>query len=174
MASEIAQLQQFLNYTNDTLPLSATNTISIRIFHLLSFISFYYVGVFFPFGIIFNVLLLIVFGISPLGTTKTTRVYYLAMASGEIGTVIFKEVWNFWASIGVPFVMKGFNPLGPLNGIWKESPEWMCGLQVFLWYSNEMFANYTFLLFELERVVAIYTPLRARYLFTKRRTVVLV
>ena len=145
------------------------------IFRVGLFTSFYYVGLFFPFGLLFNFFLLIVFGISPLGTTKTTRVYYMAMAYGELGTVLFKDAYYFWASFWLPFVTGGFNLLGPLNPLTQViNNASLCSLQGYLWYTHEMFANYTFLLFELERVVAVYSPLRVHRLFTLRGTLIMV
>ena len=144
--------------------------ITLVLYNAVIHMSFYYEICFFPFGLIFNLLLLLVFGISSVGTIKTTRIYYIAMAYGELGTVLFKDAWFFWADLGVPFVTGGLNPFGPVNGIGNESPKWMCGLQACLWYSHEMFANYVFVVFELERVIAIYVPLHARHLFTKKGT----
>ena len=151
--------------------------ITLVLYNAVNHMSFYYEIFFFPFGLIFNLLLLLAFGISPVGTAKTTRIYYIAMAYGELGTVLFKDAWYFWADLGVPFVTGGLNPFGPVNamsGIGNGSPKWMCGLQVFLWYSHEMFANYVFVVFELERVIATYVPLHARHLFTKQRTLITV
>ena len=151
--------------------------ITLVLYNAVNHVSFYYEICFFPFGLIFNLLLLLAFSISSVGTTKTTRIYYLAMAYGELGIVLFKDAWYFWADLGVPFVTGGLNPLGPVNamsGIGNGSPNWMCGLQVFLWYSHEMFANFVFVVFELERVIAIYVPLHARHLFTKQGTLITV
>ena len=152
-------------------------SITLLIYRILSLMSFYYEILFIPFGLLLNMFILLVFGSTPLGTTKTTRIYYLAMAYGEFGTVLFKDAWYFWACLGLPYVAGGRNPIGPLNtmgGIASGSPAWMCSLQVFLWYSHEMFANYAFVVFELERVAAIFLPLHARQLFTKRRTLIAV
>lgn len=147
------------------------SAINLALYNVVTHMSFYYELLFFPFGLLFNALILLVFGISPLGTTKTTRVFYLAMAYGELGTVLFKDAWYFFADLGIPFITGGFNPLGVINGmggIGNGSPIWMCGLQVFMWYSHEMFANYIFVVFELERVIAVYSPLSARHFFTKK------
>ena len=144
------------------------------VFGIFSASTFYFESFFFPLGITFNVLLLMAFSASGMGTTKTTRVYYLAMAYSELGTVFAKDFWFFWASIGIPYITGGFNPLGALNGVSPMAVSWLCGLKAFIWYSHETFANYIFLLFELERVVAIYAPLKARKIFTKRGTIVIV
>ena len=165
-----------LNASSDPAVTSTEHSaLVVMLFRVFVFSSFYYVGLFFPFGIIFNLLLLIVFGLSPVGTTKTTRVYYLAMAYGELGTVLFKDAYYFWGSLGLPFVTGGFNPLGPINPL---SPignfNWACGLHGFLWFTHEIFSNNIFLLFELERVVAVYAPLRVRHFFTYRKTLLMV
>ena len=147
-------------------------SITLLIYRVLSLMSFYYEIRFIPFGLLLNMFIILVFGITPLGTNKTTRIYYLAMAYGEFGTVLFKDAWCFWACLGLPYVAGGNNPIGPLNsmgGIASGSSAWMCSLQMFLWYSHEMFANYAFIVFELERVSAIFLPL-----FTKRRTLITV
>ena len=148
------------------------------IFRIGMNVSGYYVGLFFPFGLLFNVFLLLVFGMSPLGTTKTTRVYYLAMAWGELITVLFKDAYYFWGSLGLPYVSGGYNLLGPLNPVIYSYVDgrhsWLCSLMAFLWYGHEMFANYTFLLFELERVVAVYSPFRVHRFFTLKVTLITV
>lgn len=166
--------------TNKTTFITISQThkpITLLLFILMTNMSFYYEIIFFPFGLIFNMLLLLVFGMSSVGTTKTARVYYLAMAYGELGTVLFKDMWYFWADLGVPHITGGLNPLGAVNGmgnIGNLGNGWICGLHVFLWYSHEMFANYSFVLFELERVIAIYAPIHARSLLTKRGSLLMV
>ena len=144
------------------------------VFGIFSALTFYYESLFFPLGITFNILLLMAFSASEMGTAKTTRVYYLAMAYGELGTVFAKDCWFFWASIGIPYITGGFNPLGALNGMSPTAISWLCGLKAFIWYSHETFANYIFLLFELERVMEIYAPLKARKIFTMRCTIAMV
>lgn len=149
--------------------------ITLLIYKIVNHMWFYSESFFFPCGLVFNLLLLLVFGISSMGTTKTTRVYYLAMAYGDFGTVLFKDTWFYWLDLGFPFVTAGLNPLGAANAIGgSSSTHWMCGLHLFLWYSHEMFANFNFVAFELHRVIAIYAPLHARHLFTKRGTIITV
>lgn len=151
--------------------------ITCLMFKILTYMSFYYEIIFFPFGLIFNLLLFLMFSISSMGTTKTTRVFYMAMAYGEFVTVLFKDTFYFWAGLGVPFLTRGLSLLGPLDAnshVNNDSTELVCGLYGILWFSHEMFANYTFVVFELHRVVAIYAPLQARYLFTKRGTLITV
>ena len=170
--SSISTLNAFYD---PALTTTAHSAIVVMLFRVFVFSSFYYVGLFHPFGIIFNLFLLIVFGISPLGTTKTTRVYYLAMAYEELGTVLFKDGYYFWGSLGLPFITGGFNPLGPINPLSTIGNfNWACGLHSFLWFTHEIFSNNVFLLFELERVVAVYAPLRVRHIFTYRKTLLMV
>lgn len=152
-------------------PVVIHSALVVILFRIFLYSSFYYVGLFFPFGLIFNAFLLLVFGMSPMGTTKTTRLYYLAMAYGELGAVIFKDAYYFWGSLGLSFATGGVNIFGPFNPLARSgSYKWMCSVHGFLWYSHEMFANYIFLLFEFERVVAVYSPFRVRHFFTMKRT----
>lgn len=151
-----------------------TPQLAFILFRVGMFLSFYYVGLFFPFGLIFNFLLLLVFAMSPVGTTKTTRVYYMAMAYGELMTVFFKDAYLFWASLGFPFVFGGFNLIGTLNLLTHRDFSWLCSVQGFMWWAHEMFANYMFLLFEFERVVAIYSPFRVHRYFTLKGTLITV
>ena len=100
--------------------------------------------------------------------TPSTRVYYIAIAYGEFGTMLFKDLWWLWLGIGWPGVLK-LNPLGPLNPADMSSPKWLCPLVLYLWYVNETIANNVFVLLQLERVVALYFPLRARAFLTTRQ-----
>ena len=163
--------------TERTTALSGHSNISVATFKIFLFSSFYVAGVFFPFGLLFNLLLLLVFGFSKHHTKQTTRLFYFWIAYGELGTVLFKDAFYFWGCLGVPFITEGKNPLGPLNSMGKFGKDtfpWMCGLQVFLWYSHELFANYTFLVFELDNVFVIYQPLKTPHLFTKRTCLITV
>lgn len=183
MKSEDFYIELSSNTTNSQPSISDENhlvnhdNMSASIFRILSFSSFYYAGMFFPLGLFLNVLLLLVFWHSKIAKSNRTRIYYLAMAYGEFGTVLFKDAWYFWASLGVPFVTGGFNPLGPLNSMStteNNSYSWTCGLNVFLWYSHELFANYTFLLFEIDCVCTFYKTFGTNRLLTKRYSLILV
>ena len=100
--------------------------------------------------------------------TPSTRVYYIAIAYGEFGTMLFKDLWWLWLGIGWPGVLK-LNPLGPLNPANLSSPVWLCPLSIYLWYVHESIANNAFVLFQMERVVALYFPFRARVFLMTRQ-----
>lgn len=176
--NNITESISLLNFSSIPAVQTTSKTdVAVVIFRIGLYSSFYYVGLIFPFGLVFNILLLIVFGVSPLRTTETTRVYYLAMAYAELVTVFFKDGYLFWASFGLPFVTGGLNPLGflnPLSHLGNPECYWMCSVHGFVWYTHEMLANYAFLLFELERVVAVYSPFRVHRLFTLRVTLITV
>ena len=102
--------------------------------------------------------------------TPSTRVYYIAIAYGEFGTMLFKDLWWLWLGIGWPGVLK-LNPLGPLNPADMSSPIWLCPLSIYLWYVHETIANNAFVMFQLERVVALYFPFRARVFLMTRQAI---
>lgn len=141
--------------------------LTVTLFKIFTNATFYYLTPFIPLGILFNILILLVFGRSGLGTTKTTRIYYLVMAWGELGTVIFKDLWFFALGIGVTEVFKA-NPIGVLNVHVVNNP-FLCSFLWFIWYIHEMAANNAFVVFEFERVFALYMPLQSLSFNTQRK-----
>ena len=143
-------MENWTNYSYITQSLLSNEAyFTILLYRIFGYSCFYFIGVFFPFGIVFNALLLVVFSLTSQGTTHTTRVYYLVMAYGELGTVIFKDLWGFFLGTGLPSVFE-VNPLGPFNPALAVWGNWLCPLMLFLWYSHEILANTTFVLFEFE------------------------
>ena len=150
--------------SNDTSPQHLT----YLLFRIYRFTAFYFLAFFIPFGIVFNLLIFLIFLKLPLGT-PSTRVYYIAMAFGELGTVLVKDLWFFWLGVGWPTV--AWDPLGPLNPHSDIIDQWYCKGVVFVWFSLEMSANLTFVVFAIERVIVIVFPLKARS-FTQERSMV--
>ena len=148
--------------SNDTFPPHLT----YLLFSIYHFTAFYYLAVFIPFGIVFNLLIFLIFLKLPLGT-PSTRVYYIAMAFGEVGTLLITDPWFFWRGVGWPTV--AWDPLGPLNPHSSITDIWFCKAVVFVWFALEMSANLTFVVFAIERVIAIYFPLKALS-FTQERS----
>ena len=101
------------------------------------------------------------------GATPSMRVYYAAIAWGELGTLVFKDAWWMWLAVGWPGILR-LNALGPWNPADPEAPHWLCPLSLYLWYVHETLANNVFVLLQLERVVALYFPLRARAFLSTR------
>ena len=154
------------NYTsNDTFPPDLTRLL----FSVYRFSAFYFLALFIPLGIVFNLLIFLIFIKLPLGT-PSTRVYYIAMAFGELGTVLVKDFWFFWLGVGLPSV--AWDTLGPLNPHSDLINIWYCKLIIFLWFALEMPANLTFVVFAIERVIALYFPLKALFLFTQKRAII--
>ena len=143
---------------------SAESVIFIKIFYHL---TFYFTGIFIPPSIIFNIIILCMMIKSGKGTQETTRLYYIVMAYGELGTVIFKDTFWLWLGIGWPSVL-GIDLLDKLN-MHRKSTDPICSLVLFMWYIHEMIANNTMVLFAVERVVALYVPLHVHSLFTFNR-----
>lgn len=102
------------------------------------------------------------------GLTPSARVYYSAIAIGEFGTMFFKDLWWMWLGMGWPGVLQ-LNPLGPINPADMRSPVWLCPLILYTWFVHETVANNAFVLFQMERVVALYFPLRARKFLTSQQ-----
>ena len=96
-----------------------------------------------------------------ISVTPSSRVYYKAIAYGELGTMLFKDLWWLWLGVGWPGVL-GIDPLGLANPKASSAPKWLCPLSLYLWFVHETIANNCFVLLQLERVVALYHPLRAR------------
>lgn len=141
------------------------------LFKIFTNAAFFYLFPFIPLGIVFNIIILLVFGRSRLGTTETTRIYYLVMAWGELGTVLFKDLWFFYLGIGVTEVFHT-NLIGALN-VHVVSNQFLCSFLWFIWYAHETAANNAFVVFEFERVFALYMPLKSRFStwFTQRKAI---
>lgn len=139
------------------------------LFRIYHFSAFYFLAPFIPLGIVCNLLIFLIFLKTPLCTTPSTRVYYMAMAFWELGTVLIKDLWFFWFGVGWPTVV--WDTLGPLNPHSENSAAFLCPVVVFIWFAHEMPANLTFVVFAIERVVALYFPLRAHYIFNQKRAI---
>ena len=105
------------------------------------------------------------------GTNETTRVYYIVMAYGELGTVIFKDVIRYWLGVGWPSITS-LDPLGDWNMHHNNTGnEIICPIIYFFSYSHELLANGAMVLFGIERVFALYVPLHVHTIFTFKRSI---
>lgn len=151
---------------------STTNApLTITLFKIFTNAAFFYLMPFIPLGILFNILLLCVFGRSRLDIEKSTRIYYLVMAWGELGTVIFKDLWFFNLGVGVTEVFKA-NPIGELN-VHVVNNEFLCPFLWFIWYTHETAANIAFVALEFELVLVLYMRHWSHYWFSERNALVL-
>ena len=116
--------------------------------------AFYYLSPFIPFGIFFNLLILIAFTRKTQEALKSAQIYYLVMAWGELGTVIFKDLWFFDLGIGLPEVFHS-NPFGVLN-VHAVSNAFLCPFVWFIWYAHETTSNIAFIALDFELVFASY------------------
>lgn len=178
------------------------------IFSLYEHFSFYYTAAFVPLGLVLNVLVLLVFLLPhrrrprAFGAhreqsmvrrrsvaSSTTRLYYMMMACGELGALLFKDIWIFFLSSGIDTLLGagagrssssgyrsgnmtvsgseiGTGPgaeaggfLGPANAHRSAAA---CSLALFLSYVHELTANNVLIVFEIERVIVLYQPFVAR------------
>lgn len=143
--------------------------LTIILMNLVASISFYVPIIFAPFGIIFNFLIIVIFINSSLGTVETTRLYYLVIAISELGSLVFKDSWYELLGIGWVYLLAQ-NPLGILNSSSYSSPEWLCPLNMYIAFVFEIIGNNTFVILELERIGALYFPLKTRTLFSFRKS----
>ena len=148
---------------------------TILLFNIFSYGSFYFVGPLLPFALVANILLVYVFVRAPLSTRKTARIYYVVVGWGELGTLCFKYLWWLFLGIGISTVFTPFDPIEPVNpSSTKSESVWICPIVLFFWYWHEMLANNMFIIFQMERVTALYFPLRARSLLNLKRTLIIV
>ena len=110
----------------------------------------------------------------PVDTTKTTRIYYIVIAYDEFCTVFFKDLWRYFFEFGYAQMFPGANSLGVVNVSLSPSSALLCTLVNFLWFAHEILASNTIVMFELERVVALYFPFKARHLFTQKKALLIV
>lgn len=169
---EFENIMSTLNFNTSTAReiQRASNATQI-IYHIYCYFTFCYNLPFIPFGIIFNLLSLIIFSRTPLGTTSSTRVYYLVMACTEMVIVFMKDFWFSWFGVGFIQVF-GSDPLSAirLNPHSESSFPLLCNSMIFVYFVHEMVANVTFLLFAIERVIMLYKPISARYWFNRVRS----
>lgn len=109
-----------------------------------------------------------------MGTTSTTRVYYIIIGFGELGKLIFKDLWILFLGYGWPYIFAGHNILGVLNPALSRNHPMLCQLSLTLWFFHEILANTAFIVFESKRVAALYCPFRSRMFFTPSKAIALV
>ena len=146
--------------------------ILFKLLTILGYVCFYIPLIFAPIGIVLNILIIIIYSRFSLDTKNTTVFYYISIASSELGTLIFKDLWFGFFGIGWDFVFNGHNPFGYLDSSSLSSPSWICPLNAFLWYFFEIIANNTFVILELERLGALYFPLQTRNIFTMKKALI--
>ena len=158
-----------LSFCNLTILVKELNTTQ-KLFHIFCVFTFYFNIPFIPFGILFNLLSLLIFSRTSISTTTSTRVYYLVMAFSELTTVFMKDFWFFWLGLGFPTIF-GIDPLSVirLNPHSDSSLPQLCNIMIYIYLIHEMVANMTFILFAMERVIALYYPLFALYWFNTVR-----
>lgn len=164
-----------LFYSSTLIPVVVSHDyLTIVLYRILNYACFFYIGPLIPFALVFNFLIVVIFVRSPVGTTKTTRIYYIVIAYGEFWTVFFKDLWRYFFEFGYAQVFSGANPLGNVNVSLSPSSALLCTLVNFLWFAHETLANNVLTLFEVERVVALYIPLHSRHMFTQTKALVIV
>lgn len=142
------------------------------LFAILTNGSFYYLTPFIVIGLVCNGIILFVFSLSSARqeAIKSAHVYYIVMAVGEIGTLIFKDLWFFDFGIGIPKVFH-VNPIGIFN-VHMYPSDFLCPMLWLMWYAHEATSNIAFIAFDLERVVALYFPLKTLYFFNARKAII--
>lgn len=146
---------------------------TIIMFRIFTYAGFFLVGPLLPLAFLANLLLLYIFLRAPLSTRKTTRIYYVVVACGELGTIFFKYFWWMFLGIGIPTVFAPLDPIEPVNPSQLHTSMWICPIVFLNWYSLEMIANNMFVIFQCERVTALYFPLHVTRLFSPKRSVII-
>lgn len=111
-----------------------------------------------------TVLTALVFIRSPLGTTKTTRVYYTTIAICNFMSTVFRDV-----TINYPWFVLPFLSLNLIYWDPEFISEWSCRSLDFMLFSFEMITNNVFLALTLERCLVLFWPLRTASLISKRK-----
>ena len=142
-------------------------------FRMFTYAGFYMVGPLLPFAFTTNSILLYIFVRAPLSTRKTTRIYYVVVACGELGTILFKYLWWMFLGIGTSTVFAPLDPIDSLNPSELHTSMWLCPIVFLNWYSLEMIANNMFVIFQMERVTALYFPMHVTRLFSPKRSVLI-
>lgn len=116
-------------------------------------------------AIIENLAIVVVISIIPSGVAKTARLYYLTLSYCEIGNM-FYYLLNVWSETGLKYLTQGntFLPVVETNPVACKA---LRGFTVFFPHV----INWTYLLLNVERLVAIAYPLRARSRFNVHQNV---
>lgn len=110
-----------------------------------------------------TLLTVLVFYRSPLGTTKTTRIYYSFIAVCNFISTIFRDGLITYSYLALHFIT--------LNTYaWDvESTLYSCRIMDFILFSFEIITNNTYVALALERCIVLYFPLRSSSLVGQRK-----
>lgn len=121
-----------------------------------------------PVAVCFDVIVIIVFSKSKMGTTKITRLYYKVISAADLIVLASKDFLYFIVGFGIYFI--GLDKLFP-NGLdrWTIENHIGCSTVATCWFASEAFVNYVYVLLNVERLIALYFPFKVRQIFTKRK-----
>ena len=136
---------------------------------LLQDIRTFYIVYILPFviiiGVLENIAVLFVFGWHSGGVSQTTRIYYIILAILDIISLLTYHLpqyttWGLW-----------FITNGKFSILIDASSDFVCALFNYLFYLSEGLANYYYLLFTIERLVAIRSPLLLKKYFSRSHSI---
>ena len=98
------------------------------------------------------------------GIGESARFYYAILAIFNINVILVQQLSSGWATIGIRFATQSRFFLSlPLYNVW------FCKLYTCFYMPFTVLLMWSYVLFNVERVFAIASPLRAKSLFTIRR-----
>lgn len=115
-------------------------------------------------GFIENLLILYVVYNLKYGVGTTARLYYALLAIFNFCNLLFLHLLNGEFTYGLNFATQGSFYL-------KETiyNEWFCKIYINLYIPIDVLVMWTYVLFNIERVLAIASPLKAKAFFSVRR-----
>lgn len=114
-------------------------------------------------GVTVNLLTIIVFTRSPLGTTPTTRLYYRWIAFFELATISSKDVGFCFLSSALDYISNG-NPIYQI--LWNV---WNCRVLFFSYCVFEMNATNAVVALAIERILVLFFPFKASSLISRTK-----
>ena len=103
------------------------------------------------------------------GVGESARLYYALLAIFNICNIILLDLANGWSTTGLHFITQSrFFVSGTLYY------EWFCKIYMLIFIPTDVLCMWTYVLLNIERMVAIAAPLKAKSLFTVRRNLLYV
>ena len=160
----------FAYITEANIPAASNTRVQSQIGQIFADIRANYRAYILPFIIIFGVLgnfaILFVFFTHSGGVSRTTRIYYLLLATTDILSLLTYNLVQF-----LRFGMRKITNYGfYLN--FDQGTSVFCSGYEYVFYLSEALSNYYYLMFSLERLFAIRNPILSKKFFTKSRSVI--
>lgn len=148
--------------------ITTTDATTAIIYAIFNYATFYLCAPLWPLCFACNLITVIIFTKTSCGGTRTTRFYYLIIAVGELGTGVWKYLLYFLVGNGLIFI--GLEQYIPVyRSVDYRLP---CAIHYILWYVFDDISNIPYVALGVERLIALFWPLKAKRLLKYRNSVI--